>query len=90
MQIRGGKPPHSGRLAGVGVELSRADRAVERAYRTHTQEFYPLTTGSREMKKRNRELRPWENPYNTLRPHPALGDLPPQQFLRQLSSQRKE
>src|SRR6266700_2277149 len=55
MQIRGGKPPHSGRLAGVGVELSRADRAVERAYRTHTQEFYPLTTGSREMKKRKHE-----------------------------------
>ncbi len=27
MQIRGGKPPHSGRLAGVGVELSRTARA---------------------------------------------------------------
>ncbi len=62
------------------------NRAVERAHRTHTQEFYPLTPGSREI----RQLRPWENPYNTLRPHPALGDLPPQQFLRQLSSQRKE
>jgi transposase InsO family protein len=42
------------------------------------------------MKTLNRELRHWEKIYNTVRPHQALGYLTPQQFLRQISSQRKE
>ena len=42
------------------------------------------------MKKLNRELRQWEQIYNTVRPHQALGYLTPQQFLRRASSQRKE
>jgi len=42
------------------------------------------------MKKLNRELRHWEKIYNTVRPHQALGYLTPLQFLRQISSQRKE
>ena len=42
------------------------------------------------MKKLNRELRHWEKIYNTVRPHQALGYLTPQQFLRQVSCQRKE
>ncbi len=82
-------PPFRDRAPDL-LSLVQLNRAVERAHRTHTQEFYPLTPGSRETKKLNRQLRPWENPFNTLRPHPALGDLPPQQFLRQLSSQRKQ
>ena len=73
-------PPRSPKLNG----------AVERANRTHTEEFYQLTPCSLEMKKLNRELRQWEKTYNTVRPHQALGYLTPQQFLRQLSSQRKE
>jgi transposase InsO family protein len=63
---------------------------VERANRAHTEEFYRVTSGSLEMKKLNRELRHWENIYNTRRPHQSLGYLIPHQFLLQISSQRKE
>jgi len=73
-------PPRSPKLNG----------AVERANRTHTEEFYQVTPCSLEMKKLNRELRQWEKIYNTVRPHQALGYLTPQQFLRQNSAQRKE
>jgi putative transposase len=73
-------PPRSPKLNG----------AVERANRTHTEEFYQVTACSLEMKKLNRELRQWEKIYNTVRPHQSLGYLTPQQFLRLASSQRKE
>src|ERR1700693_5225962 len=73
-------PPRSPKLNG----------AVERANRTHTEEFYQVTPCSLEMKKLNRELRHWEKIYNTVRPHQALGYLTPLQFLRLNSSQRKE
>jgi putative transposase len=73
-------PPRSPKLNG----------AVERANRTHTEEFYQVTPCSLEIRKLNRELRNWERIYNTVRPHQALGYLTPQQFLRQISSQRKE
>jgi len=73
-------PPRSPKLNG----------AVERANRTHTEEFYQVTHCSLEMKKLNRELRHWEKIYNTVRPHQSLGYLTPLQFLRQSSPQRKE
>ena len=43
-------PPRSPKLSG----------AVERANRTHTEEFYQVTVCSLEMKKLNRALRHWE------------------------------
>ena len=49
--------------------------AVERANRTHTEEFYQVTPCSLEMKKLNPT--PF---YNTLR-HQSLGYLTPHQFL---------
>ena len=58
-------PPRSPKLNG----------AVERANRTHTEEFYQVTPCSLEMKKLNRHLRHWEKIYNTVRPHQALGGL---------------
>ena len=73
-------PPRSPKLNG----------SVERANRTHTEEFYQVTPCSLEMKKLNRELRQWEKIYNTVRPHQSLGYLTPQQFLLRTSSQRKE
>ncbi len=73
-------PPRSPKLNG----------AVERANRTHTEEFYQVTACSSEMKKLNRELRHWEKIYNTVRPHQSLGCLTPQQFLLRAPSQRKE
>jgi putative transposase len=73
-------PPRSPKLNG----------AVERANRTHTEEFYQVHSCSLEMKKLNRELRNWERVYNTVRPHQSLGYLTPHQFLLQFSSPRKE
>ena len=54
-------PPRSPKLNG----------SVERAQRTHTEEFYQVTACSLKMKKLNRELRQWERIYNTVRPHRA-------------------
>jgi putative transposase len=51
-------PPRSPKLNG----------AVERANRTHTEEFYQVTPYSLELRKLNRELRAWERTYNTVRP----------------------
>jgi transposase InsO family protein len=73
-------PPRSPKLNG----------SVERANRTHTEEFYQVTPCSLEMKKLNRELRQWEKIYNTVRPHQSLGYLTPRQFLLQNPSHRKE
>jgi len=63
---------------------------VERANRTHTEEFYELTPCSLSIAELNRELQAWERTYNTVRPHQSLGYLTPQQFLAQSSSHRKE
>lgn len=73
-------PPRSPKLNGQ----------VERANRTHTEEFYEITPFSLPLTELNRELRDWERTYNTVRPHQALGYLTPLQFLAQSSSQRKE
>ena len=73
-------PPRSPKLNG----------AVERAQRTHTEEFYEVVKFSLEVATLNQELQAWERFYNTVRPHQALGYLTPQQFLRQWQSQQKE
>ena len=66
-------PPHSPKLNGC----------VERAQRTHTEEFYEVVEFSLEVAALNQELRTWEHTYNTIRPHQALGYLTPLQFLTQ-------
>ena len=66
-------PPRSPKLNG----------AVERAQRTHTEEFYELRPFSDfNVAVLNREARAWERVYNTVRPHQALGYLTPLEFLR--------
>lgn len=64
-------PPKSPKLNG----------AVERANRTHSEEFYELTECNWTVGELNRELLAWEQTYNTIRPHQALGYLTPLQFL---------
>lgn len=64
--------------------------AVERAQRTPTEEFYEVSPCSWQLAALNRELRAWEQVYNTVRPPQALGYLTPQQFLQHCESQRKE
>lgn len=68
-------PPRSPKLNGC----------VERAQRTHTEEFYELYDGDLEIASINQALIRWERVYNTIRPHQALGYLTPQQFLTQQS-----
>jgi len=74
-------PPRSPKLNGH----------VERAQRTHTEEFYEVTDASFEISELNKALLEWEKVYNTVRPHQALGYLTPQEFLeRYKQNQRRE
>ena len=74
-------PPRSPKLNGH----------VERAQRTHTEEFYEITDAGFEISELNQALLKWEKVYNTIRPHQALGYLTPQQFLEGYKqNQRKE
>jgi putative transposase len=73
-------PPRSPKLNG----------RVERAHRTHAEEFYEITPCPLAIAELNRELETWERTYNPVRPHQALGYLTPQEFLAQAPSPRKE
>ena len=64
-------PPRSPKLNG----------AVERAHRTHTEEFYEVTDSSFDLSELREELLEWERVYNTVRPHQALGYVTPLKFL---------
>ena len=73
-------PPRSPKLNGH----------VERAQRTHREDFYEVTNASFEIRELNQALLKWERVYNTFRPHQALGYLTPQQFLEQYQQKRRE
>jgi putative transposase len=64
-------PPRSPKLNG----------AVERANRTHTEEFYECYTGEFDLPTLREAQRHWEQTYNHIRPHQALRYLTPAQFL---------
>ena len=64
-------PPRSPKLHG----------SVERADRTHTEEFYEVTDAEPSVGGLRPALRAWEQTYNTVRPHQALGYLTPAEFL---------
>jgi len=66
-------PPRSPKLNGH----------VERANRTHAEEFYEVTDSEFDMPSVNPALRHWEITYNTIRPHQALGYLTPNEYLVQ-------
>ncbi len=72
-------PPKSPKLNG----------AVERANRTHTEEFYEVYDCTWTVEGLNPQLIEWERIYNTLRPHQALGYLTPQQFVLNWQAQKK-
>ncbi|HEV8339758.1 MAG TPA: helix-turn-helix domain-containing protein [bacterium] len=54
---------------------------VERAHRTHQEEFYDLVEVPEDLGLHNALLREHEAVYNGLRPHQALGYLTPNEFL---------
>lgn len=64
-------PPHSPKLNG----------RVERAHRTHAEEFYQVVDLPDTLGALNRALRGWERVYNTVRPHQALGYRTPLEYL---------
>ena len=66
-------PPHSPKLNG----------SVERAQRTHTEEFYEVYDGDLEIKTLGRALRAWEHKYNFIRPHYALDGRTPAEYLNE-------
>ena len=66
-------PPRSPKLNGH----------VERSNRTHTEEFYEVTSCDFELPSLNKALIEWEKTYNLFRPHQALGYLTPNQYLKQ-------
>lgn len=65
-------PPRSPKLNG----------GVERAHRTHTEEFYEVTDSSFELAELRQDLLEWERVYNTVRPHQSLRYLTPLKFLQ--------
>lgn len=75
-------PPRSPKLNGC----------VERAQRTHTEEFYELSCAEPNVSALGIELREWEKVYNEVRPHQSLGYLTPLEFLQawQEKKTRKE
>ena len=72
-------PPRSPKLNG----------GVERANRTHAEEFYEVTDSTFELAHIRQALLQWETVHNTIRPHQALRYLTPQRYLEQ-QRQRKE
>jgi transposase InsO family protein len=66
-------PPRSPKLNG----------GVERAHRTHTEEFYEVRETSFGLSEPKDELLEWEGIDNAVRPHQALGYVTPLKFVEQ-------
>lgn len=72
-------PPRSPRLNGK----------VERAHRTHQEEFYDLVEVPEDLAAHNALLRQHEAVYNGLRPHQALDYLTPNEFVAQYDASHR-
>lgn len=64
-------PPRSPKLNGC----------VERAQRTHTEEFWECYEDALDLDTVRPALRAWEHLYNTYRPHQSLAQLTPEEYL---------
>ncbi|MDR7420326.1 MAG: integrase core domain-containing protein, partial [Armatimonadota bacterium] len=62
---------------------------VERAHRTHQEEFYDLTEVPDNLAEHNALLRAHEAVYNGIRPHQALGYLTPNEFLARYQTDQR-
>ena len=65
-------PPHSPKLNGC----------VERAQRTHKEEFYEVYLDDLKLGPLNHALRAWEKTYNFVRPHHSLDGLTPAEYIQ--------
>jgi transposase InsO family protein len=75
------------RLFVLPIRSPKLNGSVERANRTHTEEFYEVTDAEPELAPLRDALRDWETTYNTVRPHQALGQLTPAEFLASLTDE---
>ena len=65
-------PPRSPKLNGC----------VERAHRTQLEEFYQVYADDWDMPVMNKVLEEWERIYNQVRPHHALDNLTPKEYIQ--------
>ena len=65
-------PPRSPKLNGC----------VERAHRTHVEEFYQVYGDDWEIPVMNKVLEDWERVYNHVRPHHSLDNLTPKEYIQ--------
>jgi putative transposase len=79
-------PQHGIRLFVLPPRSPKLNGHVERAQRTHTEEFYEVTDLEWTTAALNRQSRAWERVYNTVRPHQALGYRTPREFLRDFAA----
>jgi transposase InsO family protein len=63
---------------------------VERAHRTHHEEFYQVHADSDQPLRLNRQLLRWEYTYNCVRPHQALAYLTPLEFITRWKNSRRK
>ena len=62
---------------------------MERANRTHAREFYEVVGSDFTVADLTPKLLEWEQVYDTVRPHQALGYLTPLQFLQHYYGKEK-
>jgi len=65
-------PPRSPKLNGC----------VERAHRTHVEEFYQVYADDWKIPVMNKVLQEWERIYNQVRPHHSLDNLTPKEYIQ--------
>jgi putative transposase len=75
------------RLFVLPPRFPKLNGQVERAHRTHTEEFYEVIDLPDTIPELNRLLQDWERVYNTIRPHQALGYRTPLQAVPQFRQQ---
>ena len=73
-------PPRSPRLKGC----------VERANRTHREEFYELEEIELGLNEHNKQLERWEYTYNYIRPHQGIDYLTPNEYYREWLEKAQE
>jgi len=60
---------------------------VERSHRTDDEEFWLVKDLIPETKELKVQVKKWQDEYNTVRPHQALGYLTPNEFYDKFTSQ---
>ena len=68
--------------AAIDTRSPKLNGRVERAHRTHLDEFYSAYPIDFTSPSLNQVLEEWERIYNQVRPHRALDNLTPQEYIQ--------